>query len=114
MQINAISSGENFFQSQTKSTSDVKSSFAKTLENLRQNKPANQDESTQNQNTQTMIQILSDGSTLVTVYDENGHIISQNKTRAVQSDPNAHIIGTSTEKNFGLEELQAQFNFNIF
>lgn len=88
---------------------DAKSRFAETLENLKKFRPADYDEdSMRDEDIQTMIQILSDGSTLVTIFDSEGRVISQNKTRAVQSDSEPRIIGTQVESRFGLEELAAQ------
>lgn len=90
-------------QFQPKSTAEE---FSKILDNLKSGKPANYD-AIKGQKTQTLTQILSDGSTLVTVYDESGRVISQNKTAAIHSEPNAKILSTNVENNFGLKE----FNF---
>ena len=116
IKINSDVSNNNFYQIQKKSQIDYKSSFSKALENMKNGKPADYDEeATKDQNIKIMTQIMSDGSTLVTIYDENGHIISQNRTSAAKSDPNAKIIGTEVEVNdFGLEELAAEGNINSF
>ena len=113
---NSDVSNNNFYQIQKKPQIDYKSIFSKALENMKNGKPADYDEeATKDQNIKIMTQIMSDGSTLVTIYDENGHIISQNRTSAAKSDPNAKIIGTEVEVNdFGLEELAAEGNINSF
>lgn len=111
---NSDISNNNFYQIQKKSQIDYKSSFSKALENMKNGKPADYDEEEmKDQNIKIMTQIMSDGSTLVTIYDENGHIISQNRTSTAKSDSNAKIIGTEVEvNNFGLEELAAEGNIN--
>ena len=111
---NSDISNNNFYQIQKKSQIDYKSSFSKALENMKNGKPADYDEEAmKDQNIKIMTQIMSDGSTLVTIYDENGHIISQNRTSTAKSDSNAKIIGTEVEvNNFGLEELAAEGNIN--
>ena len=114
IKINSDVSNNNFYQIQKKPQIDYKSSFSKALENMKNGKPADYDEEvTKDQNIKIMTQIMSDGSTLVTIYDENGHIISQNRTSTAKSVPNAKIIGTEVEVNdFGLEELAAKGNIN--
>ena len=115
MKINEISSNNEVMQIKTKSQiDDYKVNFSKALENLKKGKPADYDEeSMQGQKTQTMTQIMSDGSVLVTVYDEQGHILSQSKTRAANPDKNAHVIGTEVENSFGLDELTMEGNINL-
>ena len=110
MKVNAVNEWSgNFFAK--KSSNEVNAEFSRVLENLKHGKPADYDEEKmRGQKTQTMPQILSDGSTLVTVYDDAGKIISQSKTKSANSDPNAYIIGTVPENNFGLEELAAEVN----
>ena len=105
MNVNAVSKWSgNFFEK--KSSNEVNAEFSRVLENLKHGKPADYDEEKmRGQKTQTMTQILSDGSTLVTVYDDAGKIISQSKTKSANPDPNAHIVSTVTENGFGLEEL---------
>ena len=114
IKINSDVSNNNFYQIQNKSQVDYKSSFSKALENLKNGKPADYDEEAmKDQNVRIMTQIMSDGSTLITIYDENGHIISQNRTSTAKADPNAKIISTEVEFNdFGLEELTAEGNIN--
>lgn len=103
MTVNAISQSNGARPTQKPTRFGAKDQFSKVLDNLKKNRPADYDESAmRDQNAQTMIQILSDGSTLVTVYDEQGKVISQQKTRAAQSDPEAHIIGTQVETRSGV------------
>lgn len=111
--INAIN--DNLITVQKKSQIDYKSQFSKALDNLKNGKPADYDEEAlKGQKTTTMTQILSDGSTLVTIYDEKGRVLSQNKTKAANPDPKAHVIGTEVETNdFGLDELSAEGNINL-
>lgn len=88
--------------------------FSKVLDNLKKGKPVDYDEEAmRGQKTQTMTQILSDGSTLVTVFDESGRVLSQSKTMSINSDPNAQIVSTQVENNFGLGELAAQSFINV-
>ena len=114
LKIDSVSNNE-FIPIQQKPKIDYKSKFSKALENLKNGKPADYDEEEmKGQKTQTMTQIMSDGSVLVTVYDEQGHIISQNKTRSANPDQNAHVIGTEVEtKDFGLDELTMEGNINL-
>ena len=114
MQVNAVTNWSNNSISAKKISNEINAEFSRVLDNLKHGRPADYDEEKmRGQNTQTMTQILSDGSTLVTVFDENGKIISQSKTKAANPDPNAHVIGTRLENNFGLEELAANENFNV-
>lgn len=114
MQVNAIKFWSDNSTSDKKSSNEVGAEFSRVLDNLKHGRPADYDEEKmRGQKTQTMTQILSDGSTLVKVFDENGKIISQSKTKAANPDPNAHVIGTRLENNFGLDELAASGNFNL-
>ena len=114
MQVNAVKNWSNNSITTKKSSNEVGAEFSRVLDNLKHGRPADYDEEKmRGQKTQTMTQILSDGSTLVTVYDENGKMISQSKTKAANPDPNAHVIGTRLENNFGLEELAANGNINV-
>ena len=112
MEINSVNGWSKNFSAYENSQADYSKTFSKVLDNVKHGKPADYDEETiKNQKTQTMTQILSDGSTLVTVFDENGKIISQRKTAAARADSDAQIISSKVETNFGLEELS---NFNYF
>lgn len=100
MKINPVMNSVNNFVAREEPPSDSRKTFSQMLSNLKSGKPADFD-ADKTQKTQTMIQILSDGSTLVTVYDADGKVISQTKTRAANPDPNAHVINTTVENNFG-------------
>ena len=111
MKINPVNGWSKNFYAYENSQADYSKTFSKVLDNVKQGRPADYDaENMQTQKTQTVTQILSDGSTLITVYDEGGRVISQHKTAAVRADSNAQILDTKTENNFGLEELS---NFNL-
>ena len=110
MKINPVNGWSENFSTYENSQSDYSKTFAKVLDNVKNGRPANYDEETMaSQKTQTVTQILSDGSTLITVYDEGGRVISQHKTATANSDSNAQILDTKTENNFDLGELS---NFN--
>ncbi len=103
MKINSINGWSQNYLAQKNSQGSYAETFSKVLDNLKNGKPANYDEENmRGQKTQTMTQILSDGSAIVTVFDENGKIISQSKTAATIQQENPRLIGTS---NFGLGEL---------
>lgn len=111
MKINPVNGWSQNFSTYENSQADYSKIFAKVLDNVKNGRPAHYDEETMaSQKTQTVTQILSDGSTLITVYDEGGRVISQHKTAAVHADSNAQIVDTKTENNFGLNELS---NFNL-
>ena len=111
MKINPVNGWSQNFAAYENSQADYSKRFSKVLDNVKNGRPANYDEETlKTQKTQTVTQILSDGSTLITVYDESGRVISQNKTAAVRADSNAQIVDTNTENNFGLGELT---NYNL-
>ena len=106
MKINSINGWSQNYIAQKNSQGSYAETFSKVLDNLKNGRPANYDqEAMSSQKTQTMTQILSDGSTLITVFDENGKIISQSKTAAVIQQENPHLIGNRVEGNFGLGEL---------
>lgn len=88
MTINPINGWRQNLRAQKNSQSSCAETFSKVLDNLKNGRPANFDKETmRSQKTQTLTQILSDGSTLVTVFDETGKIISQRKTAAtIQQD----------------------------
>lgn len=107
MKINPVNGWSKNFSAYENSPADYSKTFAKVLDNVKHGRPADYDEETmRNQNTQIMRQILSDGSTLITVYDEEGRVISQSKTPAVKPDSNLHIVDTQTENYFSLGELE--------
>lgn len=110
MKINPVNGWSKNFSSYENSPADYSQTFAKVLDNVKHGKPATADDSTQNQDTMVMRQVLSDGSTLITVYDEDGHVISQSKTPAVKPDSSPQVLDTQTEYHFGLDELA---NFNL-
>ena len=114
MQINAIKFETDNLISPKQSADKVSAEFSRVLDNLKHGRPADYDEEKmRGQTTQTMTQILSDGSTIITVFDESGKITSQSKTKSANPNPNAYIIGTQFENNFGLEGLAANFNMNL-
>lgn len=111
MKINPVSNWSPNFAVHENSQADYSKTFSKVVENLKRGRPVDYDEEAmKGQKTQTMTQILSDGSTLITVFDENGKVISQSKTAAVRPDSSPQVIATRTENNFGLGEL-SNFNF---
>ena len=111
MQINPVNGWSKNFIAYENSQADYSKAFSKVLDNVKHGRAADYDaETMQNQKVQTMTQILSDGSTLVTVYDERGKVISQHKTAAIHADSDAQILSTKVEKNFVLDELS---NFNL-
>ncbi len=111
MKINPVNGWNKNFAAYENSQGDYSKTFSKVLDNLKNGRAADYDAETMaSQKTQTLTQILSDGSTLITVYDEGGRVISQHKTAAVNPDSNAQIVDTKTENNFGLSEL-SNFNF---
>ena len=111
MKINLVTGWSQNFTAYENSQADYSKTFSKILDNLKHGRSADYDAETMaSQKTQTVTQILSDGSTLITVYDEGGRVISQHKTAAVNPDSNAQIVDTKTENNFGLGELS---NFNL-
>ncbi len=111
MKINPVSGWSQNFTAYENSQADYSKTFSKVLDNLKHGRSADYDAETMaSQKTQTVTQILSDGSTLITVYDEGGRVISQHKTAAFRADSNAQIVDTKTENNFGLSEL-SNFNF---
>ena len=113
MNVKPVGNSTSSFVAQVQHKSPAEE-FSKILDNLKSGKPANYDaDAIKGLKTQTLTQILADGSTLVTVYDESGRVISQNKTAAVHSERGAQILSTSVENNFGLEELAAQNFFNF-
>lgn len=106
MKINSVNGWSKNFTAYENSQADYSQTFSKVLDNIKHGRPANYDaETMQTQKIQTMTQILSDGSTLVTVYDERGKVISQHKTAAIRADSNAQIVDTQVENKFGLDEL---------
>lgn len=106
MKINPVNGWGNNFVAAENSQGDYSKTFSKVLDNVKHGRPADYDEETmRSQKTQTITQILSDGSTVITVYDESGRVISQSKTAAVHTDSNAQIIDTKNTTNFGLDEL---------
>ncbi|MBQ7703852.1 MAG: hypothetical protein IJT73_00245 [Selenomonadaceae bacterium] len=111
MKINPVNGWSQNFAAYENSQGNYSKTFSKVLDNVKHGRPADYDEETmQTQKTQTVTQILSDGSTLITVYDEGGRVLSQTKTSAVNPDSNAQIVDTKTENIFGLNELS---NFNL-
>lgn len=111
MKINPVNGWSQNFSAYENSQADYSKTFAKVLDNVKNGRPANYNEETMvSQKTQTVTQILSDGSTLVTVYDEGGNVISQHKTAAAIPNSNTQILDSKTENNFGLGELS---NFNL-
>ena len=106
MKINPINDRSKNFSAYENSQADYSKTFSKVLDNVKHGRPANYDaENIQAQKVQTMTQVLSDGSTLVTVYDERGKVISQHKTAAIRADSDAQILSSKVENKFGLGEL---------
>ena len=78
--------------------------FSKILQNMREYKPANYDDSIKvDDKTTVTTQVLSDGSTLTTVR-KDGKIISQSKTPATRSEKNPTVISTETIKGLKQED----------
>ena len=100
MNINSISNFGNDLNINRNRSNDASTAdeFSKILDNLKHNRAADYDADQINaEGTTTMTQVMSDGSVLVTVTDANGKIVSQNKTRAMNPDPNAYILDTIVE-----------------
>lgn len=113
MNINQINGFSNNLTLNNKKNSGetVSDAFSKALENLKKGRAADYDEEKINaEGTTTTTQIMSDGSVLVTVTDANGKVISQNKTRSMTPDPNAHIIDTIVETKGGLADSAILLN----
>lgn len=107
MNVNSINSIVNGFtndsvKSAAESTADT---FSRMLNNLKNGLPADYDaDQLSAEGTTITTQIMSDGSVMVTVTDADGNIISQNKTRAMNPDPNAHIIDTIVENKGAIDD----------
>ena len=111
MKINPVNGWSQNFSAYENSQSDYSKKFSKVLDNVKQGRPADYDEETvKSQKTTTMTQILSDGSTVITVYGENGKILYQSRTASTNPDADARTISSRVENNFGLDELK---NFNL-
>ena len=91
----------------------VSDDFSRILQNMREYKPANYDDTIKvDDKTTVTTQVLSDGSTLTTVRKE-GKIISQSKTPATRPEKNPTVISTETIKGLKQEDeeqLQAMTN----
>lgn len=94
----------------------VSDEFSKILQNMREYKPANYDDSIKvDDKTTVTTQVLSDGSTLTTVRKE-GKIISQSKTPATRPEENPTVISTRNVKGLkqeGEEQPQAMVSPDI-
>ncbi len=102
-------------QDKKKSNKDIPVSddFSRILQNMREYKPANYDDTIKvDDKTTVTTQVLSDGSTITTVRKE-GKIISQSKTPATRPEKNPTVISTETIKGLKQddeEQLQAMTN----
>ena len=86
---------------------NISSEFSKMLDNMRKGKPADYDEeAASGKNTTTITRVLSDGSVLVTVMQDD-QIISQSKTRAANPQENPWVVGTTITKSLGDEVPEA-------
>lgn len=82
----------------------VSEDFSRILQNMREYKPANYDDTIKvDDKTTVTTQVLSDGSTLTTVRKE-GKIISQSKTPATHPEKNPTVISTETIKGLKQED----------
>lgn len=95
-------------QVQDKKKSDkgvpVSDDFSRILQNMREYKPANYDDTIKvDDKTTVTTQVLSDGSTLTTVRKE-GQIISQSKTPATSPEKNPTVVSTETIKGLKQED----------
>ena len=95
-------------QAQDKKKSDngmpVSDDFSRILQNMREYKPANYDDTIKvDDKTTVTTQVLSDGSTLTTVRKE-GQIISQSKTPATRPEKNPTVVSTETIKGLKQED----------
>lgn len=95
-------------QVQDKKKSDkgvpVSDDFSRILQNMREYKPANYDDTIKvDDKTTVTTQVLSDGSTLTTVRKE-GQIISQSKTPATRPEKNPTVVSTETIKGLKQED----------
>ena len=95
-------------QAQAKKKSDkgmpVSDDFSRILQNMREYKPANYDDTIKvDDKTTVTTQVLSDGSTLTTVRKE-GQIISQSKTPATRPEKNPTVVSTETIKGLKQED----------
>ena len=95
-------------QVQDKKKSDngmpVSYDFSRILQNMREYKPANYDDTIKvDDKTTVTTQVLSDGSTLTTVRKE-GQIISQSKTPATRPEKNPTVVSTETIKGLKQED----------
>lgn len=82
----------------------VSDDFSRILQNMREYKPANYDDTIKvDDKTTVTTQVLSDGSTLTTVRKE-GKIISQSKTPATRPEKNPTVISTETIKGLKQED----------
>ena len=82
----------------------VSDDFSRILQNMREYKPANYDDTIKvDDKTTVTTQVLSDGSTLTTVRKE-GKIISQSKTPATHPEKNPTVISTETIKGLKQED----------
>lgn len=88
----------------------VSDEFSKMLQNMREYKPANYDDSIKvDDKTTVTTQVLSDGSTLTTVRKE-GKIISQSKTPATHPEKNPTVLSTETVKGLKQEDEEQSQN----
>ena len=95
-------------QAQAKKKSDkgmpVSDDFSRILQNMREYKPANYDDTIKvDDKTTVTTHVLSDGSTLTTVRKE-GQIISQSKTPATSPEKNPTVVSTETIKGLTQED----------
>ena len=95
-------------QAQDKKKSDngmpVSDDFSRILQNMREYKPANYDDTIKvDDKTTVTTQVLSDGSTLTTVR-KDGQIISQSKTPATRPEKNPTVISTENIKGLKQED----------
>ncbi|WP_407400785.1 hypothetical protein [Anaerovibrio sp.] len=116
MKMDSVQNNSNVLwqQAQEKKKSNkgvpVSDEFSKMLQNMREYKPANYDDSIKvDDKTTVTTQVLSDGSTLTTVRKE-GKIISQSKTPATHPEKNPTVISTETVKGLKQEDEEQSQN----
>lgn len=110
MSVGTVSNKSNILWQQEQMTKKSNQSistgdeFSKILQNMREYKPANFDDTIQvDDKTTVTTQVLSDGSTLTTVR-KDGKIISQSKTPATHPENNPTVISTRTVKGTKQED----------
>lgn len=92
----------------TDKESDTKDSFSAILQDLKSGgSGAGANGGSDEEETSTITQVLSDGSVLVTVYQGN-EIISQTKTRSANPEENPQVVSTSYEGNITNDAASVQ------